>query len=60
TTPRPHPSEDTDMTYEAVVQAFTAEGCPPPEIGATETEVADWLDLIIDVALAEPDRETER
>jgi len=48
------------MTYEAVVQAFTAEGCPPPEIGATETEVADWLDLIIDVALAEPDRETER
>jgi type IV secretion system protein VirD4 len=52
--------EETDMSYESVVQAFTEQGCPPPEIGATETEVADWLDQIIDAIVPAPDRDDDR
>ena len=52
--------EDTDMSYESVVQAFTEQGCPPPEIGATENEVADWLDQIIDAIVPAPDRDDDR
>ncbi|RZJ47586.1 MAG: type IV secretory system conjugative DNA transfer family protein [Brevundimonas sp.] len=56
----PPPLEDAEMTYEAVIQAFTEQGCPPPEIGATENEVADWLDQIIDVVVNAPDRDGGR
>lgn len=58
--PPPPALEDTDMSYESVVQAFTEQGCPPPEIGATETEVADWLDQIIDAIVPAPDRDDNR
>jgi type IV secretion system protein VirD4 len=58
-TPSP-PLEDAEMTYDAVVQAFTEQGCPPPEIGATEHEVADWLDQVIDVVVNAPDRDDGR
>ena len=56
----PLPLEDTDMSYEAVVEAFTEEGCPPPEIGASEAEVADWLDRIVDLAMLAADRDHAR
>ncbi|WP_313003962.1 type IV secretory system conjugative DNA transfer family protein [Brevundimonas sp.] len=52
--------EETDMSYESVVQAFTEQGCPPPEIGASENEVADWLDQIIDAIVPAPDRDDDR
>lgn len=49
------PSEAEDMSYDAIVRTFAEEGCPPPEFGASESEVADWLDRMID-AVAEPAR----
>lgn len=46
--------ETSDMDYDAIVRRFSAEGCPPPELGASEQEVAKWLDRMIDAA-ARPD-----
>jgi type IV secretion system protein VirD4 len=51
--PRPA-METSDMDYDAIVRRFAAEGCPPPELGASEQEVANWLDRMIDAA-ARPD-----
>lgn len=51
----PRPAvEISDMDYDAIVRRFSAEGCPPPEPGASEQEVANWLDRMIDAA-ARPD-----
>lgn len=44
------PEETSDMDYDAIVRRFSAEGCPPPDPGASEQEVADWLDRMIDAA----------
>lgn len=46
--------ETSDMDYDAIVRRFSVEGCPPPEPGASEQEVANWLDRMIDAA-ARPD-----
>ena len=46
----PSQSESSDMTYDAIVRAFSEQGCPPPEAGASEQQVADWLDRMIDAA----------
>lgn len=45
-------SEASEMTYDVIVRTFSEEGCPPPEPGASETEVADWLDRMIDAVSA--------
>lgn len=51
----PRPAVETsDMDYDAIVRRFSTEGCPPPEPGASEQEVANWLDRMIDAA-ARPD-----
>lgn len=50
--------EVLDMDYEAIVRGFTEQGCPPPQAGASESEVADWLDRMVDVAIA-ADRDAE-
>jgi len=53
--------EITEMDYDAIVQSFAAEGCPPPEPGASETDVAEWLDRMIDaVAVADAVERLER
>lgn len=49
TNPAPEPS---DMDYDAIVSTFSAEGCPPPDPGASEQDVADWLDRMLDAATA--------
>lgn len=46
--------EPSDMDYDAIVRRFSAEGFPPPAPGASEHEVANWLDRMIDAA-APPD-----
>ncbi len=44
----PHaPEMETDMELTAIIRAFGDEGCPPPEVGASEAEMADWLDRIL-------------
>ena len=52
--PSPAPTEDP-MDYDAIVRAFAAEGLPPPAEGSSETEVAAWLDRIVDAAAPERD-----
>ena len=42
------PPEETPMDYDAIVRAFAAEGLPPPDEGAGETEVGAWLDRVVD------------
>ncbi len=46
--PFPHPdTTESDMGFDAIVRAFAAEGLPPPEPGASEAEVRDWLDRVL-------------
>lgn len=53
--------EISDMDYDAIVQSFSAQGCPPPEIGASEDAVAEWLDRMVDaVAASERDFGADR
>ncbi|MGX5636849.1 type IV secretory system conjugative DNA transfer family protein [Brevundimonas diminuta ATCC 11568] len=42
------PQEDADMEFDAIVRAFAEEGLPPPAHGASEGEVRDWLDRVMD------------
>lgn len=49
TNPAPEPS---DMDYDATVSSFSTEGCPPPDPAASEQDVADWLDRMLDAATA--------
>ncbi|MET4682640.1 type IV secretory system conjugative DNA transfer family protein [Brevundimonas faecalis] len=42
--PPPHDQPETDMELDAVIRAFTDEGCPPPAAGASEAEMEAWLD----------------
>ena len=43
------------MDYDAIVRAFAAEGLPPPDEGAGETEVGAWLDRVVDAGVPERD-----
>lgn len=52
--PPPPPSE-APMDYDAIVRAFAAEGLPPPDEGAGETEVGAWLDRVVDAGVRERD-----
>ena len=35
------------MELDAVIRAFADEGCPPPAAGASEAEMATWLDQVL-------------
>jgi type IV secretion system protein VirD4 len=56
-TAAPCPTEETDMELDAIVRAFAAEGLPPPERGAPEAEVRDWLDRVLDAEPAGRERD---
>lgn len=71
--PRPSPGEPVEsdlvapheddapppLEFDAIVRAFAEEGVPPPRAGATEEEVGDWLDRMVDAAVPPvyPERE---
>lgn len=46
--PFSHPElAESDMGFDDIVRAFAAEGLPPPERGASQGEVRDWLDRVL-------------
>lgn len=45
--PSPFIVTETDMDLDAAVRTFTAEGCPPPPVGASEAQMVDWLDRVL-------------
>lgn len=47
TDPPAAPAPETDMELDAVIRAFADEGCPPPAAGASEAEMATWLDQVL-------------
>lgn len=71
--PRPSPGEPVEsdlvapheddapppLEFDAIVRAFAEEGVPPPRAGASEEEVGDWLDRMVDAAVppVHPERE---
>lgn len=50
------PMEGSDMALDEIIRAFAEEGLPPPARGASEAEVRDWLDRVMD-APPSPDQE---
>ena len=56
------PGEDDappPLEFDAIVRAFAEEGLPPPQAGAGEVEVGQWLDRMIDAAAAPGPQERE-
>lgn len=50
------PMDGSDMALDEIVRAFAEEGLPPPAHGASEAEIRDWLDRVMD-APPYPDQE---
>lgn len=46
------PLAEDDTDFDAIVRRFAAEGLAPPGPGASEGEVRDWLDRVVDAPVA--------
>jgi type IV secretion system protein VirD4 len=51
----PSALEEDPMDFDVIARAFAAEGLPPPPPDADETDVAAWLDRVVDAT--PPERE---
>lgn len=55
-----HASPDADLKLDLVLPALEAAGLePPPALGATEEEVAGWVDRFIDATVTSPAKELD-